>query len=557
MKNRRITHAEAQRFLSEMTTLKLDEIEKTRYYEPDAASPEDWQNRYLGEKCRSMAAGLVSARGPAMYLMPEDLTDLEQEGFSKDDINRIREEINILKSEITSPEYRRESGILATSIPGYCEPDDHALRKIGSLRLRAEAEALKLSDRRKPEFFSLTLSADPVERHGPEAGSSHAFRQGKRYSSRVTSVLTDYIAGRNRGNADSAEKRKITADLGKRKAILTQFTEAVDIENLVDLRQEDLFHYISVLERLPRIYNKNPEDRSRNLMEILQRAEHLPSDKVGLSAATINRNITVLQGFLKFARSRGTNPREGLDLSILRKPCSEDERGARLAFSEEDMAKIARHPVWTGCRNSSRRNRPGEMIIRDGLFWGPVIASLTGARREEIIGMTVDEVDFSHKIPHFHIRKNRNRRLKNVTSERLVPMHRTLEQLGFRDYVANIRSRGETDLFPEFRPQGKTGGFGDVFYGKWKLIARGQLGPRAHRRTFHSFRHRFISILRHEPEIPKDLVQDLVGHRHRDETDDRYRKVTDFRDQVLEKLLPVVNRVPSDAWLNAIEPMDD
>jgi integrase len=169
------------------------------------------------------------------------------------------------------------------------------------------------------------------------------------------------------------------------------------------------------------------------------------------------------------------------------------------------------------------------------------------------MGMTLDEIDLTHKYPHLHIRKNYNRRLKNTASERLVPLHDALAQLGFNDYVADLKARGETDLFPELKPQNEHGSYGDMFYGKWKPITDSQLGTRAQRRTFHSFRHRFISVLRHETDVPKELVQDLVGHKHHDETDGRYRKMIDFRDQLLEKLSPAVNQVPADTWLNGLK----
>ncbi len=369
----------------------------------------------------------------------------------------------------------------------------------------------------------------------------------------MTSIVTDYIASRDRAVDDLAEQKKIAKDVSQQKAILSQFAEAKQVEKLTDLRQEDLYYYVSVLERLPKIYRKNAEDQARTLEEILERAEELPADQVGLAPATINRNVTALQGFLKFAKSRGTKPTESMDLSCLRKPFGDDERSARLAFSEDDMANIAGHPVWTGCQSSVRRNEKGAMVIKDGLYWGPIVASLSGTRREEIMGMTLDEVDLTHKYPHLQIRKNRNRRLKNAASERLVPLHDALAQLGFHDYVADLKARGEVDLFPELKPQTENGSFGDVFYGKWKQITDSQLGERAQSRTFHSFRHRFISVLRHETDAPKDLVKDLVGHKHQDETDGRYRKMIDFRDQILEKLAPVVNQLPADTWLDLLK----
>jgi len=550
----RITQAEAQRFLSDLVVQQLEKIEEERYYEPDAPSPEDWRQRYLDERGRAVAARLVAARGVAADLFPEDVADLENDGLSTGDIDHVRDEIASLKAEIASAAYNDESRKMADSTLGRANCDAFALRKLSSLRLLAEAEALERSDRRKAGASTLNWDNTPSEGLKiPVMPAPSQEKEKQRYSAVVTSIVADYVASRDRVVDDPAEQKKIAKDVTQQRAILSQFAEATKVEKLTDLRQEDLYYYVSVLERLPKIYRKNAEDQARALEEILERAEELPVAQVGLAPATINRNVTVLQGFLRFAKSRGTKPSEVLDLSCLRKPCDDDERSARLAFSEEDMAAIAQHPVWTGCRGSERRNDAGVQVIKDGLYWGPIVASLTGARREEIMGMTLDEIDLTHEHPHFHIRKNHNRRLKNAASERLVPLHDALAQLGFHDYVSGLKGRGEIDLFPELKPQNENGSFGDVFYGKWKPITDSQLGDRAQRRTFHSFRHRFISVLRHDTDVPKELVQDLVGHKHQDETDDRYRKMIDFRDQILEKLAPVVNQFPADTWLNVVK----
>ena len=78
-------------------------------------------------------------------------------------------------------------------------------------------------------------------------------------------------------------------------------------------------------------------------------------------------------------------------------------------------------------------------------------------------------------------------------------------------------------LFPEFRPGTATETYGNVFYKPWKVALDQQLAEDADRKTFHSFRHRVISILRHDPDVDKASVKDLVGHHHEDVTDRVYR----------------------------------
>ena len=102
MKSQQITQAEVQRFLSDLVVQELEKIEEDRYYEPDARSPEEWRQRYLKERGRAVAARLVAARGVAADLFPEDILDLETDGFSAQDINFVRTEIASLRTEISS-----------------------------------------------------------------------------------------------------------------------------------------------------------------------------------------------------------------------------------------------------------------------------------------------------------------------------------------------------------------------------------------------------------------------------------------------------------------------
>jgi integrase len=207
-------------------------------------------------------------------------------------------------------------------------------------------------------------------------------------------------------------------------------------------------------------------------------------------------------------------------------PFARNWRADHSGGSGEDVKILFEHPVWQGCRNDTRRNLPGDEVIQDGLYWGPLIAAGSGARREEIMGLELLDVVLDHTVPHFLIRKNRNRCLKNAGSQRKIPIHRKLFELGFSDYVRAMANKGADDLFPEFRPSSEAETFGNVFYKPWKAILDQQLGPSSARKTFHSFRHRTITTLRHNPDIPKSWVKDLVGHKHGDETDGRYRDPT-------------------------------
>ncbi len=71
--------------------------------------------------------------------------------------------------------------------------------------------------------------------------------EGRRYSDEITSIVPDYIASRNRVEDEPTELKKIAKDVKQRRAVLAQFAEATNVTDLLNLRQEDLFYYVSVV----------------------------------------------------------------------------------------------------------------------------------------------------------------------------------------------------------------------------------------------------------------------------------------------------------------------
>jgi integrase len=86
------------------------------------------------------------------------------------------------------------------------------------------------------------------------------------------------------------------------------------------------------------------------------------------------------------------------------------------------------------------------------------------------------------------------RRLKTKQSERYIPVHPKLIELGFLDFVAaQAKARGnDAWLFPLVAPGTK----GTAAYSKWFGRYIGAHGVTDAAKVFHSFRHSFIDALR-------------------------------------------------------------
>lgn len=247
----------------------------------------------------------------------------------------------------------------------------------------------------------------------------------------------------------------------------------------------------------------------------------------GLSSTTINRNLDYLNQLFTKARSEGFANVASLGMSGLRQRKTIRDRDDRPAFTAPDVQKLFLHPVWHGRASKGRWTEVGATIIKDGLYWLPIIASLTGARREEIAGLKQGDLQTIDGIPALHIRASANRGLKTLSSARVLPLHPQLVDLGLLDHEALMAKlpRNQGDLFHDLRR--KSGGkFGEAIDYRFRMIVSQQLGDAGQGKVFHSFRHYVATQLGRLPDVKDQTRADILGHAGGSITAERYSEPT-------------------------------
>jgi hypothetical protein len=116
-------------------------------------------------------------------------------------------------------------------------------------------------------------------------------------------------------------------------------------------------------------------------------------------------------------------------------------------WSGDELRKLFASPIWTGS-NPFFRSRPGDKIIRDALFWLPLLGLFHGNRLEEFAQLRREDVRQEAGVPYIRISDEDGRQLKNEQSRRDVPLHPELIRLGFLDYVAEATASTGSG-FPE------------------------------------------------------------------------------------------------------------
>ncbi|RWR05100.1 site-specific integrase [Paenirhodobacter populi] len=355
-----------------------------------------------------------------------------------------------------------------------------------------------------------TLSRDDVtppprkKRQQPESGFSARIRD-------VVERLSKTHARTGRANAKTLTQMRAVVDL---------FCEITGVDDVRDVRQQHLALFISTLDSLPPTYRRSEAEREKPITDIIADAE-ASGVPIGLSVATVNRNLVHIGKVLKAAQAEGLRVDSSLNPSLLRRFSKRAAKDEREAFTPDDVKRIFEAPVWTGSKTAKRRRDPGTVVVKDWLYWIPLIAAYSGARREEICGLETADVSEVDGVAVLLIRPNARRGLKNPQSERTVPIHSHVLELGFLDFVEAQRTAGHKDLFHDLKRKSANSQIGDSMDYLWRHIQADRLGAQP-KKTFHSFRHYAVQGLRSESDVEKHVRAELFGHLVGDIEDDRY-----------------------------------
>lgn len=209
--------------------------------------------------------------------------------------------------------------------------------------------------------------------------------------------------------------------------------------------------------------------------------------------ATVDSRLNHLRSLFRFAVEHDII---GLDpaASVKAPPAARRAKEARLPFDAAALKAVFGSAIYT---KDERPNRGAG----EAAYWLPLLALYTGARLNEIGQLRPKDVmqevyldGEDRERQAWVIRIVEDERdgltLKNASSNRRVPIHQALIDLGFLRYVDAARDKGQARIFPDLKPDR----YG-VITGNWSkwfgLHLRQTCGVTDPRMTFHSFRHNF------------------------------------------------------------------
>lgn len=279
--------------------------------------------------------------------------------------------------------------------------------------------------------------------------------------------------------------------------MLGLFLRIVGNKSIDTITREDCKKYKDIIVQLPPHMSKKYKGKS--IQYIISKGDKR------LNKKTVNSYLVLISSFFQWCIDEEYifhNPCNKLLLPVNRRSSKERDK-----FPISILQNIIK----------------GLISLKDiSKYWVPLIGLYSGCRMNEILQLYVSDIKKIDGIWCFDINSNgEDKRLKNVHSERLVPIHPKLIELGLLDYWKRTKEEHKNRLF--YNTKLSRDGSYSLEFSKWFGRFKKKLNITSSKLTFHSFRHNFIDNLK-QNDVRDTYIKELVGHTDKSITMERYGK---------------------------------
>ena len=296
--------------------------------------------------------------------------------------------------------------------------------------------------------------------------------------------------------------------------------DIVDKEYFIDYTHEDMDRFFDYILDLPdrnanrELFKENP---FKKVIEIAREKGIKP-----IAESTLYSKIIQINKFLDTLVDT-----EYLDRNRLKNKgnlSAKSDTDKRKEYYSSQLNKLFNDsPQYTSKFEDNLKKFPSRV-------WIPLILLFQGCRVNEIAQLYLEQIA---EIEGYHFIKIKvehdDQQLKNPTSRRTIPIHKTLIELGILDFIQAQRDIGYQRLFPELYHT-KDKGYGQAYSKIYNEDKKEWLETETIQKLenkeilldLHSFRHNFSGSL-------KGLIEDgildyLAGHKNSSQSQHRYGK---------------------------------
>jgi len=288
---------------------------------------------------------------------------------------------------------------------------------------------------------------------------------------------------------------KSTREIG---STVDDFIEIVGDIQISQVSPKDAREFKRIIALLPKHRHQSPRYSNLNIKQILEL-----KNVEGQKPKNINKLIYRVRIFFRWLRNnyREYVPQNYFEgLSVQSKKITRPREG----FSNEELNQIFDPAKYLGytIRNLKRRTKLTSFFV-------PLIGLHTGMRLEEICQLRLKDISTAGNYDVFKVVISEDTKLKNIQSERIIPIHENLKKLGFLDYCKYLRKLKYERVFYDLEKNrdGYGRNMGRFFMDYLKKLEIYQFQTK----VFHSLRHTFITNLL-QNGVREEVVNGLDGH---------------------------------------------
>jgi len=415
----------------------------------------------------SFAQIRTQARQEALRLHQEWITD-ELSGMSLQKLAAMHRNDEIIDSELSEISGDEEESL--------------GLRQIAWTELDFIELKRKTLRGRNPRYIAEHFSLPLVSAHNAPLNPSCIL------SSRVDEFLQD----KRDGNSTL-----LKSTLDEYSKAIGEFIQCVGDIEVVDVTFDIAKEFRSCLLKLPK-HRSKPSYRGKSFQELS--ALDLPR-AVCITPKTIEGRLTKLRSYfdwLEQYRVVEFNPFKGVDIKV--------KSTSYARYEIEDLNTIFSSALF---KDSPYRREHG----RKSYWWLVTLGVFTGARIGELAQLRVEDVIEEDEIVSIQLTaEGEGMRLKTDAGNRKFPVHPILLELGFLDYIIELKAKGYSKVLPNLPADiRKSGDAASKWYNARYKDQHIDKSFKKDRKVFHSFRHTFIQeSVQSGVELSK--LQLMIGH---------------------------------------------
>ena len=287
--------------------------------------------------------------------------------------------------------------------------------------------------------------------------------------------------------------------------ILEEFVEIVGDFDFSRVTKKEVSYYIDVQTKLPPNRKKSQKYRDLTIKQVM---ELNLSQKETQTPQNINKRLSKLSVFGNWGVRQGlllTNPFSGMKFLVKKQP------NRRQPFTTDDLKKILKPETYLNWTiNFEHPYKIHKVNNKLPYYWVFLLGIFSGMRTNEMCQLRLSDLKKVDKIWFMFVEDSENTKVKTESSIRKIPLHPQLIELGFIDYVGNLRKKKKTRVFWELRED--RDGFASKVsrhYNEKFLPAIGVWEK--HKKVLYCTRHTFINKLYSE-KVDENVIKTLVGH---------------------------------------------